>query len=685
MSRLSTRLGNDRAIAACICLAAMCVGMALFFQDQGQWPVEATTHYVAALMMAAGNGYAKPAVRELPEGPRDFMALRRDSLRASELADLPPGRLSTFHERHRYLGYVVALTWWLLGLSWHSLKVMLVLLLGISAALLYALFRLAMNRVVSALGALLFVVSPLVLSVLPRIRDFTKAPFMLGIFLLLGLLVARPHGKRGYFRLAVALGVTIGIGLGFRHDFLAAIPAALLVLAVCRRKEPSVPVLERLTGAALMLLLALVVGMPILGSLAHTGTLSYHRATNGLATEIDRELGLGRASYQLMPAHSHSYAHTVRSSYMVRVHGALPPRPEMPEGAEAGRRFLLEYARFFPADLIARAYAAVRYLLGDAPAHIAYRPCLLLQRTADWLAPLAAHFERFGLVYAALALLMLAWHNLHTALLAGFLLFYFVACTTIQFQFRHHFHLAFLPYWCFLFVVYHAYVAYWHVRRPETWPAIKSKLLPGFRRVAVFSIVAALVLAAPFYAARAYQQGRVGLLATQYRQAKLEPLEVEKVPQEDWVLFKQVGRPKPEMPETWRAHRHGWEVQSDYLVAELETDAPYRALRFEFEGKRPELGYFKTVQVGPAGSGGITRFFFPVYEYFEGGIPGESRFRGIALPKAHAGEFRGLYRVRNMDDFPLLLYVTLPPDAEGFRTYKPLTGGDREGSAESTY
>src|SRR2546427_4547732 len=82
------------------------------------------------------------------------------------------------------------------------------------------MFRLATNRLNAAAGVLILTVSPIQLRFLPQLRDYAKAPFILTLILILGLLVVRPFTRRSLLTLATAYGAVMGVGLGFRNDLL---------------------------------------------------------------------------------------------------------------------------------------------------------------------------------------------------------------------------------------------------------------------------------------------------------------------------------------------------------------------------------------------------------------------------------------------------------------------------------
>src|SRR5262249_40374360 len=129
-----------------------------------------------------------------------------------------------------YLMLSVGWTWRDVGMSFRRLGPLAGLLFGVAIAASYGIFRLGMGRLLAVLCACGFGVSALQLLNLPALRDYATAPFLLLLFLLLGLLVTRRPSWRSVLTVSVAFGVVLGIGYGFRYDLLIAIPAFLLAM-----------------------------------------------------------------------------------------------------------------------------------------------------------------------------------------------------------------------------------------------------------------------------------------------------------------------------------------------------------------------------------------------------------------------------------------------------------------------
>ena len=142
---------------------------------------------------------------------------RRSLRRLARVLPEEPNSVSAYH---RYLLYTVALFWRIFGISWTSLEPLCALLLGGCAVAVYGIMRLGMGRLLSALLTLAFVLSPQMLTMLPSLRDFGKAPFLLLIIFLLGVFIKYRLGTKTLAGLSVLLGLLNGIAMGFRQDAL---------------------------------------------------------------------------------------------------------------------------------------------------------------------------------------------------------------------------------------------------------------------------------------------------------------------------------------------------------------------------------------------------------------------------------------------------------------------------------
>ncbi|NJL73357.1 MAG: hypothetical protein HC888_18410 [Candidatus Competibacteraceae bacterium] len=140
-----------------------------------------------AVLFACGHGWANPVDAEAPA----LQAFLHPAMHVNHPPatgacdchdvpkDLPTAPWSSFQQRQRYLIYAAGFLWRIFGVSWAALAPLYGLLYGLSALALYALFRLGMHRPIAITATLLLISSPIQLNNLLRLRDYSKAPFIL--------------------------------------------------------------------------------------------------------------------------------------------------------------------------------------------------------------------------------------------------------------------------------------------------------------------------------------------------------------------------------------------------------------------------------------------------------------------------------------------------------------------------
>jgi len=647
--------GATRALDAVFLLCLIGASVVLGFRNLEHWNGPggsvSTNLYIASAMAAWGKGFVDASPSDAP-ALREFVNFERMALSADDLPDeLPTRAAHTFQRYHRYLLYTVAAVWRHAGVSWDSLKYVIVALLAVTAAVLYGIFRLGMNPFFSAAGVWLFLSSRALASQLPCLRDFGKAPFLLGVILLLGLLLIRPRKPKALLAGAVLLGAVIGLGTGFRRDVLIALPAAIVALACFASVTGRRPQAWR--GAAVLLLTvsAVTSAWPVLKSFRDEGTLAPHDMLMGMATVYDNELGLRSASYERFYVGNDLFI----SDSTAAQFGDRPAAPHK-------ELFLARLATVFPADLVTRVYAAVVRVVGGV----------------------FADSDRYGirtyaLLAAALVVLSLTICQPRLGLAVSFLAAFFGGYVSLQYAARHAFHLGFAPYW-FLGVALDAplragaRVLVRRFRNSEPAPLLPQGSLRRLGKraaVAVSLWVGALLI--PLFLLRAYQSVTVGKLLAAYSEADLEPIQTRPVVDGAWTLFRPMDR-RDLANGAWRSPVEP--LRASYLAAVLEVPPErYAWLRYEI-GRRGGGEYSELVNVEPTGlvEGGPVTYFFPVYEH-DPPHPW-NRFAGLALRTEHAGTFKGLYRVRGFEAFPLLLTVALPGDLRLCRPYQTVFGRD---------
>ncbi len=614
-------------------------------------------------MLALGQGLVMPDMASNAEMAAFFdIRQAHETLDTAALAGLETGPVTVWHGWHYYLLYSIGAAWSVFGISWHVYRGLILFFYLLTAVAAYALFRQAMGRILSALATLVFVASPSVLFILPNLRDFAKAPFFLFAMLWLLLIVVRRRGAGRFMGLAFLLGLTMGIGQGFRPDFLILLPISVFVLlfADVRARRWRRRILLRATAIAIFLVTFVASAWPPLEEYRQSGE-SYHNVMVGFASVNNRPLGIRPGSYEFVSSYLDSFVSATRQSYGERVCGFSDR--DAPLGRETGNAFILDVATTFPADMLTRAYAAVLWVLNGYS--LDYHRGKQIH-----------HLPLGGIWYAAAALLILSRRSLARAGWLFALLLFFSGYVSLQFHYRHCFHLGVIPLLVAGFLLNQA----WRLCSASTdarRAAFRSVLPPwqsaaGFRML-VFAAGAALVLVAPLAAARAYQHLRLDSAKESYAKAELEAYEVDTRTRQDWVLF----RPKNHILKWyWEDNPRNRIHQEEYLAVRLRPRAEKRRLWVRYAETGGHVEFTTLLDLHPTGTEkeGSDLFFFAVYESADPVDGGWCQMLEVGLHEAFADDFLGLYRVTNIEDYPLLLTLLLPAKKGDFVSAQRLGG-----------
>ncbi|HOC70315.1 MAG TPA: hypothetical protein PKO23_16025, partial [Candidatus Hydrogenedentes bacterium] len=358
--------------------------------------------YGPAVMLASGRGFYQPDLDYAP-ALRAFLRNERETLSPAALPEVLPEEPNSVSSYHRYLLYTVALFFHIYGISWASLEPLCAILLGVCAFAVYGILRLGMGRLLSAALTLFFVLSPQMLTMLPSLRDFSKAPFILLLIFLLGLLIKYRFGMKALAGISVLLGLVNGIAMGFRQDALVFIlPACVIVtVSVFRYERPFLK--RRLLAPVLLLAAFFAAGHPMLGRM-EGGAQPYHPLVQGFSMKRFASLGLEPGAYEPLASGSDNYTFAMLQDYYGRVNEEADTDFgfNSPGAETAGRQFLLDMALRFPGDLLARGYGALlrtlRYTDGVPLWHITGSPWQ--DRFEAYHEALKHHLHRYGPAYA---------------------------------------------------------------------------------------------------------------------------------------------------------------------------------------------------------------------------------------------------------------------------------------------
>ena len=620
-----------------------------------------------AVALACGRGYRNPGLTRTP-ALTDFLMLKADRFSCAELpASLPQGDLTFFQRLYRYLLTATAAVWAVRGVSWSGLWPLFGLLYGITAVVCYGLFRLGMGRAVSCIAALMLVMSPIQLGNLPGLRDYAKAPFILGLILVVVHLARRVDRSRAFLALSALFGAVLGVGFGFRNDIVIVIP--LFLIAVLAWDPPrNVRTLGiRIAGIALAAMTFVAVAFPILTGYAR-GTNSGHATLAGVMSPFDQPLGITPSVYSWGYAFSDALEDVMIESYTERVHGRAADYLS-PEYDRAAVEYLLLVARHWPADIAARAYGAVLRIveLPFAPGTIAdpipygvQSPALL--RLYGWYNALAGVMRGEGVFLVAIALLVISRAQLWAAVLLLVALLYITGYPSLQFLARHFFHLEFIAWWALAFLAERSaagIVAYARARRGGSRPAVSPA---DVRSVAAFALIALALIALPLLIARWYQERHLRTFLAAYVDAPRDPLPAVPVESDDHTMLR--------TSTLWRDSDARLSVNTQYIVARFSpATCPVVRLpvmfRYSTLHGEADLSLETTIMFLPPSP---VVFFFPAYH-----VRDKFTFEGIQVARGLEGCVEDISRVRNLAALPMLLNLKLTPDWRQATLYQRLS------------
>lgn len=627
--------------------------------------------YEPAVRFACGQGFADYSGTD--RAVEAFLTVREGGFGCSAAPDGGTVPLAFDQAAARYLQLTVGLVWRVVGVSWESLLPLYALLAAGTGAALYGLARLVLPKAAAAPLAALLLLSPLHLFMLPQLRDYAKAPFLLGAFLTTALLVRHRRRLRTSLLLSAATGLLVGVGFGFRADVMLVIPLFLVTVVVFWPGGPHRDLGTRALAAAVFLAAFALLSAPVRAGLPEGGN-SAHWAVLGLGTSFTQTLGLEQDLYDLGYVYNDTYATSLVDAHAYRVEGFRGPVVlSSPKAEEYGMRLLRDTAATFPADLLARGYAATLHVTA-LPIESASRAVAESSRVAGiaaapvgvlaaqrWLAP----------AVVVLALLVGAARQLRLALLAAFAVMYLGALSALQYDARHVFHLEGISLVAGTFLLLQL-VRVVQARRAgrtsqhltKRAPAVLARRLWPVGAMAGALLVATVGLLVP---ARAVQAAQVDALLGQLQALPRDPVALTPRPVDgSTTLLALPDRTISGAPVFVGSSL----VRSSYLVARVRParcGVPVALLTWRYRSTTAYTDFSRTVQVprptDPEGA---------VDVYFLGLSSDSFVLAGVELPTAVASCLESVSVVRNTDSLPLLVNASLPQDwgrATPFQTF----------------
>lgn len=632
-------------------------------EDFGQYT------FAAAVALACGHGFSDIGTdgigSVMPPELNQFLTLKQDTFDCALLPPRIPHVVPNLTQGlYRYLMGSVAAIWMVKGLSWSGLSPLFGAAYALTLVAAYGLFRVGMGRVIALLMTTVLAVSAIHLGYLPYLRDYAKAPFILGLILIMALVAKPPFERRRALLLSAAFGAVLGIGFGFRNDLLINIVPWVVVLLLCTpvrwREQLALKAACIATSAVVFALVA----APILAAYGR-GSNTGHVALLGVMTPFDAPLGVSGSVYEFGYGYSDSLTATIIQSYTDRTK-AQSVQYLSAEYDAAAIEYFMTIVRHWPADMAIRAYGSVLQILA-LPFQIGISMNAIPQGLTSpgwlsvyaWQQGLLKLLAGSGPYLVAASLVLIAGASLRAALFLLLFVLYFTGYPAIQFHIRHFFHLEFIPWWALGFLLQRGVDLVRQRPKRATWlPALRS----AGPRAAVFVAAATVLVLAPVAVLRAYQKAEVtDLISTSYLNAARETLTM--VPQAG-----EAGQTLLALPGVWEGKDTSGPVDVAYIAAEFSSaNCPVNRLSATFRSHASPADFRYVVEVKVLPGGVPTVVFFPGYRAVD-----FAEFLGVEVQNGNVGCVSRISRVAPAQVPPILVGLNLTPSWRNATLYQTL-------------
>ena len=644
-----------------------------------------------AVLFAAGHGMIRPEALDVPALDA-FLAAETNVFDTDALPSVVSGSHivadaeSGFFLRHWLLMYGVGWCWRIVGVTHASLSFLCAFMVGLTALALYCLFRLGMGRILSVMGTLWVILLPPFLAVAPMLHHVGKTPFLLLSLALAGYLLKHRTAPEHLLRCGVAFGVVIGLGMGFRQEVAYSLPVAFLVMLTAPIQGGWRP-LYRMAACALTFCAFLLLALPVLMGMRVDGEYDVaHSLFQGTSRNVEQHMGFGDGDYALLLHPDDAETRAMINAH-ARMRGFDTPMDVRLSNSHdrAGRQLFVQWARMFPADMVARVLAATGAVTRLSALSDADNAAHETMSTSKWLAqwqPVLGVYHRyvapFGLLFVTGAFVYMAlyrkWLAAATVLLVG----WHVMLASMSFDMRHVVYLAFVTPWAVGFLVQHTGGGLLAGIR-----ALSSgqRVLPvgckqSVRQALLMLVMAVLSAAALLGLLRFIQADNVRRLEATYRNAPREEVPIE-ISYDGMMATVMPRETLPELRDSWNLPLG--ETASAYLVLAFEPAAHPTPVSLTYApGRFPD--FTRQILVpARAHKAETVLCYAPVYEMANFTSPtfatmkrrfahaplmnflihrwGVNRFVGIRMHRDDVSRLKAVYRVTDVSALPWLLHL----------------------------
>jgi hypothetical protein len=605
----------------------------------------------AAAVSACGRGFINPAA-PIP-ALYAFLHRKADVFSCDRLpADLSPAPLGQMQALYRYLMAAVALQWKWSGVSWRGLAPLFGAMFGVTLCALYGLFRLVGGSVVALIGVVPLAISAHHLGILPQLRDYAKAPFILLLILVMAHLAMPPLRPRRSLILSCVFGLILGIGFGFRNDILINLPPFLATVLLLTPGRWTGNLRLKIACLALASLTFIVSAWPILTAY-RAGSNTGHVAVLGLSSSFDEPLGVTRPSYDLGPHYLDGYASVVINTHS-RLRSGRFVEYLSAEYDAAAFGLLVDVARHWPADIYARSLASVSQVLAFPFSIQQFTPPVPLGVTAppwltvySWQQSTLRVLTGLGPLLACAVVIIIGSSSPLAAIVLVSFLLYYCGYPAVQFHVRHFFHLEFVAWLALAFVFTTAVQTTGRLVKTRRPPRLSTVQL---RNASITVAATVAVTVVPLMALRAYQQRHLVTLFEDYLNSSRTPLALS------WETHE--GRTLVTPDGFWAALDKADPVGVRYLVAEFSSDRCRAAdlpVLVKYDASAPDTDFSFVTRV-TIDSRGPTVGLIPAYS------TAWAHFARLILPQGYEDCLKSVSVIDDPRRIPVLVDLTLPPD-----------------------
>lgn len=595
-----------------------------------------------------------------------FLSLKQEKLDCSELPTETNLQKDSPQRLWYYLIASVGFLWKLTGISWATVDYLVSGLFALSIIFIYGIFRLGMGRIVALPFTLLICGSTLHLNFLPTLRDYAKAPFFLAIFLIMGYLIKTPIKASFLYLISSMLGLILGVGYGFRSDILVTfIPIVLLFLFFLPGPIFS-DLYKKLISLFILFSVFCIIALPIFTADLNTGSCEFDHSLQGLMTPFSKELKIGSSpiyefghhyndflSSALVATHGNNFLNLKLDNYInpnISTFSYCTPNYDL--ASFSLNRYLIA---LFPADILLRAYAAIKQILylgfTDWPI-TQMNPDNIIHNIYKSTRPLFCYLKSCGIFLFMTTTFLLFLFQFRVAIFFFLSVIFFASYPAVQFDSRHYFHLEFISLWLVGFLLYHLIC---FVQRKKSSFNFNKKFVKKSIMASSFILVFGFISLICLFIARKLQVNNLQNLISIYEAAPKKHLTKSFIQSDnDSVLIQiDVLNQKP----FYSNYASGKMIMLEFGgIAGCEGKNIAFSIEYDFSSEiASHFNFSKNDKSLILSEQKSTLIFSPVFQHKF------YNFKGIRIQKSDANCLKNVYEVTGLENYPVWLYIKLPP------------------------